>query len=644
MRVDLDKFKDEKYSLTKKGLVGKVKGLPSKERRHIKSEKKVSLAIKDLYDNHNHSWYEELLLRNKDNMDKTALFYRGNEISYQKMFDEADKLISALSNFGLKKGDEVPMCVSNTPEMVYLLLACSRLGLKPNIFGADFDKEYIKEIVENSNEKIIFISDDNYLENKELFDELNVYKKVIYSVYDSMDAEFLLKHFNSYVWNDEKRNSEIRYEWPNATYLKNFIYQYNNGEAVLPEVSLDDDFTITYTSGSTKNGRPKALIHRVRSFNAMGRFHDQELSGTPSMSNLRSLAHIPPHSNTCLITSISDMLFQGGCVALEPIYDKKHFLDSLILNEPTLVPATRSFWIEAMKMCMCNPMYKNLTFPHLLAAIAVGEAVSPNEEKYLNECFKKLKMGTKAVPFPLSPVTLCIGGGDCEHGGLFFTLFKSLREKISFSKQEYGLKPFALANVKVLDENLNECGFNELGMLVGDSLCTMREYKNNEEATNNFFIKDSDGEVYGNFKVWGLLDKKGNTHMKGRMGNEFIRSDGFKIPMFMIADVILKDRKNIMSCEVVNIENRLVAHIEYYPKHHITPEEEKSIIANANKRLDKFFGKEISNNLCYSVKDSFNSYPLTGCGKRNIALLEKQSEEIIDKVDSENTKKLTKKL
>ena len=109
MRVDLNKFKEAKYSLTKKGLVGKVKGLPSKERRHIKSEKKVSLAIKDLYDNHNHSWYEELLLRNKDNMDKTALFYRGNEISYQKMFNEADKLISALSNFGLKKGDEVPM-------------------------------------------------------------------------------------------------------------------------------------------------------------------------------------------------------------------------------------------------------------------------------------------------------------------------------------------------------------------------------------------------------------------------------------------------------------------------------------------------------------------------------------------------------
>ncbi len=640
MKFDLDKIKETKYSLKKESLVGKTKGLPSKEKRHIKSQEKVDLAIKDLMENHNHSWYEEVLLRNKDNMDKIALFYRGKKISYERMFFEADRLISSLSNFGLKKGDEVLMCVSNTPEMVYLLLACSRLGLKPNIFGVDFDKEYIKEIVKNSNDRIIFISDDNYAKNKKLFDELDITKKVIYSVYDSMDAEFLLKDFNSYVW-DDKTNNAMRYEWPNATYLRNFIYQYNTGSAVLPDVSLDDDFTITYTSGSTKNGRPKAIIHRVMSFNGMGRFHDQELSGTPSMSNLRALAHIPPHSNTCLITSISDMLFQGGCVALEPIYEKEHFLESIILNEPTLVPATRSFWIEAMKNYLSNPMYKDLKFPHLLAPIAVGEPVSPNEEKFINQCFKKLSMGTKAIPFPISPVTLCIGGGDCEHGGLFFTLFRRLMQKISFSKEEYGLKPFALANIKVLDSNLNECGYNELGMLVGDSICTMKEYKNNPEATDKFFIKDNDDEVYGNFNVWGYIDKKGNAHMKGRMGNEFVTSTGEVIPMFMIADVILKDTKNIMSCEVVNVNNKLVAHIEFYPKDHVDGEREKEILNSALNRLKKVFPNDLIENIYFSVKDSMLSYPLTGCGKRNISLLEQQSEHIIE---TNENKKLIKKL
>lgn len=643
MDFNLEKLREAKYKLAHKSLTGKAKSLPSKERRHIKSQRKVDLAIKDLYENHNHSWYNELLIRNRNNLQKEALFYRGNSITYDQMFKEANKLISALSNYGLQKGDEVLMCVSNSPEMVYLLLACSRLGLKPNIFGADFDKEYIKEIIASSNNKIIFASDDNYKKISDVIDSSDIKKKVLYSLDDSINLDFTIRNSDKYIF-DYIDGEVIDLEREGYSSLKDFVNEYNNGKANIPEVLLDDEFTITYTSGSTKNGRPKALVHRVRSFNAMGRFHDQELSGTPSMGNLRSLAHIPPHSNTCLITSVSDMLFQGGSVALEPIYSKETFLESLIVNQPTLVPATRSFWIEAMKEYTFNPIYKDLKFPHILAPIAVGESISANEEKFINNCFRKLKMGTKAIPFPISPVTLCNGGGDCEHGGLFFTLFKKTLEKVSFSKDEYGLKPFALANVKVLDENLNECGYDELGLLVGDSLCTMKEYKNNPEATDSFFIKDASGEVSGSFKLWAYLDKKGNAHMKGRAGNEFVTSEGIKIPEFMIADEILKDKKNIMSCEVVNVSNKLVAHIEFYPGQ--TPSETiiDKILLNALNRVEKNFSEEVSQNLYFVVRDQLLSYPLTGCGKRNIALLEKEGSDAIKVIDSKDNKKLIKKL
>lgn len=643
MKFNLDKFKNNKFVLVKEGL---EKKLPSKEKRHVKNQKKVNLAIKDLMENHNHSWYDEVLIRNKKNMQKEALFYRGNVISYEEMFREADKLVSALSNYGLQKGDEVLMCVSNTPEMVYLLLACSKLGLKPNIFGSDFNKDYIKEIIKESNSKIIFMSDDNFERIKDIIDETNIPKKVVYSLTDSMNLK--------YIANNEQFNYVLEYDnfinyqsYPkDSVSLQAFIKEYNNGKAVIPDVSLDDDFTITYTSGSTKNGRPKALIHRVKSFNAMGRFHDADLSGNPKMHNLRSLAHIPPHSNTCLITSISDMLFQSCSVALEPIYEKEHFLDSIMLNNPNLVPATRSFWIEGMKKYLNNPFYKDLKLPYIMVPIAVGEPVSPNEERFLNKCFKKLNMGSKMVPFPVSPVTLCIGGGDCEHGGLFFTLYKRLFEKLTLSREEYGLKPFAHSNLKVLDENLDECGFNELGILVGDSICTMREYKNNQEATNNFFVKDNDGEVNGTFNVWSYIDKRGHVHFKGRRGNEFILSNGEKLQLFRIADVILEDIKHIMSCEVVNVSNKLVAYIELYPnlEEEYSAYYENAVISDALHRLRKHFPIEVSDNIYFMINDTRISYPLTGCGKRNIHKLEQDGEKIINSIESRNEKTLIKKL
>ena len=58
---------------------------PSK--RIIKSKKglKAIKALIDLEQNHNTSWYNYLKSKNKDNMNKTALFYRGNKILFKSL-------------------------------------------------------------------------------------------------------------------------------------------------------------------------------------------------------------------------------------------------------------------------------------------------------------------------------------------------------------------------------------------------------------------------------------------------------------------------------------------------------------------------------------------------------------------------------
>ena len=58
---------------------------PSK--RIIKSKKglKAIKALIDLEQNHNTSWYNYLKSKNKDNMNKTALFYRGNKILFKEI-------------------------------------------------------------------------------------------------------------------------------------------------------------------------------------------------------------------------------------------------------------------------------------------------------------------------------------------------------------------------------------------------------------------------------------------------------------------------------------------------------------------------------------------------------------------------------
>ncbi len=82
--------------------------------------KKVKKALDDIDTNRNHSWAVEIFDRNINNMDKIAIFYRGNKISYKQMFENSFKYAKSLKQLGFKKNSEIPMCITNTPEFVYL--------------------------------------------------------------------------------------------------------------------------------------------------------------------------------------------------------------------------------------------------------------------------------------------------------------------------------------------------------------------------------------------------------------------------------------------------------------------------------------------------------------------------------------------
>ena len=71
-------------------------------------------------------------------------------------------MLKALKAYGIKKGDEIPICMANTPEFIYLLGGISLIGAKANIFGEGFDKEYITEIINGCNSDILFATDNKY--------------------------------------------------------------------------------------------------------------------------------------------------------------------------------------------------------------------------------------------------------------------------------------------------------------------------------------------------------------------------------------------------------------------------------------------------------------------------------------------------
>ena len=326
------------------------------------SGKKAIAALEDIELNRNHSWYKELKNRVNGNENKTALFYRGTKISFEELFQKADEVAAAMVNVGVKKGDEIPVCLANTPELVYVMLAANRIGAKLNLFGSHYDKNYLSNILDNCSKKVFFASDDVYEEIKELIDNKHFENKVLISLADSLpkvpelcdEYEKELDEYYRYSNNVSfyKNLSPSILSWGEfVEKSKDFV-----GE-IVDDNNLDTEFLVTYTSGSTKRGFPKQIVHSNRNLIIMSRFRDQELSGIPKIEGLRGLAHIHSDSNTNLVSCITDTLTQLWCVALEPEYSDKKALDYVVLNKPNICMITTSF---AVKMAKDYLIEKNL--------------------------------------------------------------------------------------------------------------------------------------------------------------------------------------------------------------------------------------------------------------------------------------------
>ena len=628
---------------------------PSK--RIIKSKKglKAIKALIDLEKNHNTSWYNYLKDKNKDNMNKIALFYRGNKISFKEMFNKADEVAVSMSEKNLTLGDEIGVCVSNTPELVYILLAANKLGLKVNLFGSSFDKKYLSEILDGISKKVIFISDDNYNDIKDVVKGKNIEQIVITSLATSLpkdpskcdEYEEDLKDYYHY----EDKTDRIVSEGNNIESFENFIKKSNKDTKVPNNIgNLETDFLVTYTSGSTKNGFPKEIVHKNRSLITMGRFHDSELSGNPKLENMRGLAHIHPESNTDVITCISDNLMQGWSVALEPEYSKEKALDYIILNKPNYLNITTSFLIEASKQYLIDKKYnkdgESRKLPFLLATFAVGERTSKGEEKFINQFLRKSKAGSgvSIKGFKMPYTTLSIGGGDCEHGGIYYTLWKSLQEKLYspiIRKNELGMMPVPYVVVTALKQDSNgnyvECDYNEPGILVANSYSNLSCYKNNNDATKKLILTDNLGRNWVTTNTYGYVDTIGSVHVKGRIPEK----ENLLCETYMIDDIVTNDTKNILSSTTVETEDGMLITIQQQPS---SKKSNTEIIKSIYSRLLNNISNEVLDTIKIRIIPVRESMPLTPSGKRNSKVLENTNFGLIEEINKYIEKDKQKKL
>lgn len=590
---------------------------------------KVKKVLRDLDDNHNHSWAIEMFNRNQNNLYKYANFYRGHYVTYKETFEQAYMYAKSLKQMGYHKGSEVPVCVTNIPEFLYLFLAISFIGAKIHVVADWKNEDYLIEILNKTESKTLFVDDLSYNKIRGVIDQSKIDNVVMCSLKDSLLKDENDQPLNFYeqldpyfdlstnVILEAKRDS--RKPIFSIDEFKDFGKEYT--DRVLEFVDLDDVLTITYTSGTTSPGRPKGVKQSNRSYITLSRFKLSDVSGMPTMKNLTVLSHIPTYTHMDLSCSISDTLYCGCTLAMEPFYSAETFINSLIINQPNFVPASVGFWANLCKKLMFDQRYQKVNMPYLMIPTVTGEELSLGEEKFFNYVARKHKFGTAKLPFPLAPVTFSIGGGTTESSGIFVTLYKSLQEKRLSNllrKESLGLTPHKFAEVAILDNDGDYCPVNVPGLLVANSPCEMVGYTK-DELNNNTHVVDKYGKTWFNLGTYSYKDKTSRVHMKGRMGNNIVLTSGQIVPFYTIEDIILLDTKNIMSCSVVmDNNNDLICHIELQP---FQQNNNINILLSLIRRLQSKLDKELLAKLYFRFHTNSEFFDLDPSGKRSISTL-----------------------
>ncbi len=182
---------------------------------------------------------------------ETALIWAKDEageyeyISYQQLHDNVCQVANALKSLGVKKGERVCLYLPMIPELVYTMLACSRIGAIHSIVFAGFSAEALRERIIDAKAKVVVTANEGLRGGKTIALK-EITDKAIEGA-DCVDKILVV----------ERTSRSFQLNSRDILFKELVSSQETTCEPVL--MNSEDPLFILYTSGST--GRPKGLLH-----------------------------------------------------------------------------------------------------------------------------------------------------------------------------------------------------------------------------------------------------------------------------------------------------------------------------------------------------------------------------------------------
>jgi len=248
----------------------------------------------------------------KKDLEKTAIVYGNQRISYQIFLDNVYRAASGFQALGLKKGDRVVFLMHNCPEFVFCFYGAMKLGLISVSLNIMFKKDEVNYILQDCEPKVM-IAHDNYLS---ILENIERYKNGDMKVI-SIDRD------------GKNRDGAL----PFQSFLKSAAFD--------TTVDLNDEniAVIGYTSGTT--GFPKGAAHTHKNVLA----HLDGISGYLGYNSKDViLAALPFFQLVAFITHVCVSFHVGGKLVIHKKFEPGPFLDAVKQERVTYFSAVPTIY------------------------------------------------------------------------------------------------------------------------------------------------------------------------------------------------------------------------------------------------------------------------------------------------------------
>ena len=456
-----------------------------------------------------------------------ALEYYNMQITYKDMIKKINKVAAALKVIGAERGDNITVCMPNTPEEVYMFYAINEIGAVANMIHPLSSEKEIEDYLNQAHSKIMLCIDISYPKVEAIIKNTEVEQVVVVSATRSMD--FLVRVVYKLTKGRKNHIKKGQYVSTWDKFLSNANKFIGNPHA---RVNSTDSAVIMYSCGTT--GKPKGIILSNLNFNAQA-LGAKYLVPELIKSEHSFLTFLPNFHAFGLGVCMHMPLYFGCRIVSIPQFNAKKFKKYIKKYKINILVGVPTVFDYFTKLKFGKNELKGIK-----GVVSGGDIISMSTKERINDFLKA--HGSKAV--------LENGYGLTEASGGFIFSPRSVAE----DPDAIGY-PIPDNEVIIVDPNTcKEVSLGEDGEIAVRGLSVMKGYLNNPTDTAAAFIKVGHKKYLRTGDI-GYKDERGVYHFRTRL-KRMIISNGYNIYPANIEDVTLRC-KLVAACAAIGREDKL---------------------------------------------------------------------------------------